>query len=368
MAARSLYSIVFIALFFFSGCASVTPSEPANATENATDEASDKHGSGYAAKEEKKAVGTLVNNPYYAAIAAQSSKHGKDHAAILAMQGDYKVDFTFQETVALEAGYTLHDDKTTGGYETVIIVEDSPNKIVLQHILVMGGHVIKHWRQDWTYEAEERWEFVADQTWEYVAIDNDKRDGHWTQCVYEVSDAPRYCGTGEWNHKYGVSTWTSDRSWRPLPRREYTKRSDYNSLNAENRHTITPHGWTHEQDNTKTVRDGRRTDRTLVREFGFNDYRTIEGYDFSPAFEYWEKTSEYWARVRTAWERRLKSGNTLTLTTEVDGMPIIVSTFEMAGEVEDLSVQDQTSRIEAVLDEWTVTTKTPITQQSRSLK
>ena len=41
--------------------------------------------------------------------------------------------------------------------------------------------------------------------------------------------------------------------------------------------TITANGWTHEQDNTKTVRDGRETRETLVREFGFNDYRNITG-------------------------------------------------------------------------------------------
>ena len=85
--------------------------------------------------------------------------------------------------------------------------------------------------------------------------------------MYEVNDAPRYCGTGRWNHRYGVATWTSDRTWRPLPRREYTKRDDYNALNVENRHTIVAGGWTHEQDNTKVVRraDGS-TGRTVRRE------------------------------------------------------------------------------------------------------
>ena len=199
--------------------------------------------------------------------------------------------------MALKSGYEIKDAKNSGGYEIVLVVEDTAAKIVLQHLLVMpGGAVIKHWRQDWTFEADERFNFVADQTWEVQAIEPDRRKGAWTQCVFEVSDAPRYCGTGQWNHRYGVSTWTSGRSWRPLPRREYTTREDYNALNAENRHTITANGWTHEQDNTKTVRNGRRTQETLVREFGFNNYRNITGYDFEPAREYWSTTSEYWAR------------------------------------------------------------------------
>ena len=297
-----------------------------------------------------------VANPYFADIQEQNTKVAKDRAAILAMRGDYRVDFHFQETVPLKADYERHDDKNTGGYETVFVVENELNKVVLQHVLVgPGGHVIKHWRQDWTLEAKERFEFVADQSWEVRTLHPDKAAGTWTQCVFEVSDAPRYCGTGQWNHRYGVSTWTSDRSWRPLPRREYTKRDDYNAINAENRHTITPNGWTHEQDNTKTVRDGQQTVETLVREFGFNDYKNIAGYDFSPAASYWDKTAGYWARVRDAWHRRMQSGDHLTITTEVDGMPIIEATFELAEIADVLPEDEQNASIEALLNKWTET-------------
>lgn len=297
---------------------------------------------------------SIVANPYFAEIASRPSGVEKDRAAILAMRGDYRVDFNFQETVPLKAGYELHADKNTGGYETVIAVKQSPDKIVLQHILVgPDGHVIKHWRQDWTYEAKERFEFIADQSWEVRSIDAERVEGHWTQCVFEVSDAPRYCGSGEWNHRYGVSTWTSDRSWRPLPRREYTKRDDYNALNAENRHTVTPNGWTHEQDNTKTVREGQRTTETLVREFGLNDYRNIDGFEFAPAHDYWRETSDYWSRVRAAWDRRLQAGDVLTLKTEIDGMPIIEGTFAQADGVAEMTAEEQERSIEELLTQWT---------------
>lgn len=296
---------------------------------------------------------SVVANPHFAEIAAKTTDADKDRAAILAMRGDYRVDFHFQETVPLRSGYEPQKDKNSGGYETVVVVEAGAEKIVLQHILVgPGGHVIKHWRQDWTYEAKERFEFVADQSWEVRAVDPELAKGSWTQCVFEVSDAPRYCGTGNWNHRYGVSTWTSDRSWRPLPRREYTMRDDYNVINAENRHTVTPNGWTHEQDNTKTVRDGQRTRETLVREFGFNNYRNIDGYDFTPAQEYWSKTSGYWTLVRAAWDRRLQTGNMLTLDTEVDGMPIIEGTFAQADGVDGMTENEQVQSIEALLTKW----------------
>ncbi|MEM7611039.1 MAG: DUF6607 family protein [Pseudomonadota bacterium] len=295
-----------------------------------------------------------VANPFFERIATTASERERDRLAILAMQGDYRVDFHFQETVPLAAGYERRADKTTGGFETVFVVENEPGKVVLQHLLVMpSGHVIKHWRQDWQFEATHRFEYVAEQTWESRALDPEATRGMWTQCVYEVSDAPRYCGSGKWNHRYGVSTWTSDRTWRPLPRREYTIRDDYNALNAENRHTITANGWTHEQDNTKTVREGQATRATLVREFGFNDYRNIDGYDFAPAVAYWARTSDYWTRVREAWSRRLAPGARLVIDTAIDGMPIIEGTFSQAESITQMSASEQYEAIEALLSAHT---------------
>jgi hypothetical protein len=280
-----------------------------------------------------------------------------DRKAILAMQGEYAVDFSFDETVLLAPGYERAPAKRSGGDEVVIVVEDSPHRIVLQHILVdqKSGHVTKHWRQDWTYEAPRRWEFVADQTWRMRELPPEKTAGAWTQCVYEVSDAPRYCGTGRWNHRYGVATWTSDRTWRPLPRREYTRRDDYNALNVENRHTIVPGGWTHEQDNTKAVRraDGS-TERTIAREFGFNDYVRTDDLDFAPARAYWDATAGYWARVRARWDAALAHPDGLRLATGVDGMEMIVPLFEQAAAVQaGTPVAD--AEIDAVFARWVTT-------------
>jgi hypothetical protein len=279
---------------------------------------------------------------------------GRDRQAILAMQGEYLVDFAFDETVLLAPGYERAPAQRSGGDEVVIVVEDTPRRIVLQHILVdaRSGHVTKHWRQDWTYEAPTRWEFASDQAWRMREIPADRTRAAWTQCVYEVSDAPRYCGTGRWNHRYGVSTWTSDRTWRPLPRREYTKRDDYNAMNVENRHTIVPGGWTHEQDNTKTVRraDGS-TERTIAREFGFNDYQKGTDVDFAPAYAYWNATRDYWARVRARWDAALAHPAGLRMKTKVDGMAMIIPLFTQAGEVQEGGAVDD-ARIDKVFAEW----------------
>lgn len=277
-----------------------------------------------------------------AQAAAPAADPAADRTAILAMLGEYDVDFAFDETVLLAPGYERAPAMRSGGSEVVILVEDEvrdgqPSRIVLQHILVdpKSGHVTKHWRQDWTWEAAKRFEFSADQTWRVRAIPVDNTRGAWTQCVYEVSDAPRYCGTGRWEHAHGVATWTSDRTWRPLPRREYSKRSDYNALLVENRHTIVPGGWTHEQENTKVVRAGDGAIvRSIAREFGFNDYRKDTVVDFSPAHDYWKATAGYWERVRQRWAGFLEAGNGLRMKTKVDGMALIIPLFTQAEDVQ----------------------------------
>ena len=132
----------------------------------------------------------------------------------------------------------------------MLLVADDDTTISLQHVLVHrgSGFVVKHWRQDWHYEATQRLEFTEDQTWRLRPIAADLTRGAWTQCVYEVGDAPRYCGTGKWNSTMLIR-WTSDRGYRPLPRREYSQRSDYNVLEVVNTHIIRVDGWDHGQDN-----------------------------------------------------------------------------------------------------------------------
>ena len=284
---------------------------------------------------------------------AQEAIDPRDRQSIIAMQGEYQVDFAFDETVLLQPGYERAAAMRSGGNETVIVVEDTPSKIVLQHILVdeKSGHATKHWRQDWTYEASSRFEFSADQTWQVRAIPAEKNKGAWTQCVFEVSDAPRYCGTGRWDYVNDIPTWTSDLSWRPLPRREYTRRSDYNAVSAINRHTITPNGWTHEQFNTKVLRKPDGSQVELVREFGFNDYRKTTEVDFKPAYKYWGATREYWAKVRTRWDSFLTQPPGMHLKTRIDGMAMIIPLFTQAGELEEgKTVTDRD--IDKVFAEW----------------
>ena len=283
-----------------------------------------------------------------------------DRSAILAMLGDYDVSFDFNETVVLRAGYERQQGRRTGGHEAVMLVEDRGDRIAIQHVLVSDdGYVTKHWRQDWQWQAAQRFEFTEDQTWRVRKLDPSLRRGSWTQCVFEVSDAPRYCGTGKWVHDaLGIATWTSDPTFRPLPRREFTKRKDYNAILAINRHTVTPAGWTHEQDNTKVIREGQKITGEVVREFGFDNYvhAATTGDDvvnFKPAHDYWQATKEYWAQVRSIWDTYLVQGSGAHLKTELDGMAIIMPTFEQAEQAEAGKMPPR-AEIQAVFDRWVV--------------
>ena len=103
--------------------------------------------------------------------------------------------------------------------------------------------VMKHWRQDWRYEQREMHTFRGDQTWKRSKQPRSASRGRWVQSVYQVDDSPRYMAAGRWQHRANFSSWESDETWRPLPRREASVRDDYYVLIGTNTHTITPTGW-----------------------------------------------------------------------------------------------------------------------------
>ena len=159
---------------------------------------------------------------------------------------------------------------------------------------------MKHWRQDWTYEDTVLNVFDKDNTWERVSLDEGDVSGKWSQAVFQVDDSPRYEAIGRWVHSVNYSSWESELTRRPLPRREFSVRDDYDLLVGVNRHTITPTGWVHEEDNLKVAVDVADNERNIAREAGFNRYERIIDHDFSPGHEYWSKTKEFWKDVRTA--------------------------------------------------------------------
>lgn len=261
----------------------------------------------------------------------------RDRRAILAMAGEFRVNFTFEETIAFVSGYTPLESKRSGAFELVELIEDRGDFISLQHILVMGDaeepQVIKHWRQDWQYQPAQVLRYRGEQRWVPEAVDAERARGAWSQTVYEVDDAPRYGGLGRWRHSDGETVWESDYGWRPLPRREYTTREDYQLMGAINRHVLSADGWAHEQINTKLIVDSEGVTRPLVREQGLNTYRRIDDHDFSAGREYWQKTKAYWARVRALFDGALWRPQGLHLKGTLDGAPRFAPSFALAERV-----------------------------------
>jgi hypothetical protein len=297
------------------------------------------------------------------------SKFERDRRAILAMAGGYRTSFDFIETVGFGPDFSPARPYQSWSTEYIDVIADSGTEISLQHIIVMffidgdgqmqGPVVQKHWRQDWRYEDDSIHEFVGNGRWRERRPDPDSVRGLWSQAVYQVDDSPRYEAYGEWVHEGNYSSWTSQETWRPLPRRESSVRDDYDLLIGTNKHTITPAGWVHEENNLKTVLgdDGHPAeDRPyLARELGLNRYERIVGFDFSAREGYWTATSAFWSDVRAAWARIYAENPSFVLASRVDGAALFQPMFTYAAELESGEPYDPAAGrafIEATLDQY----------------
>ncbi len=261
-------------------------------------------------------------------VSAQS-KFERDRAAIKSLAGYYKVTFNYAETFAPDTAYKFHPRYHSWGYEWAIVVEDSPKKISIQHLLVVGDStVIKHWREDWVYEQPTILAYEKDNTWKKVALRPADVKGRWIQKVYQVDDSPRYESIGTWLHVDGRHEWQS-KTDSPLPRREFTKRSDYNVLNRGNRIYLTANGWMYEQDNNKVVR-GADGDKIIAQEKGFEEFTKIDEAKFAYAKKWWAGQQSYWTDARAAWDAVFAKNATIKLSGKKDGKLLYEQLFDLA--------------------------------------
>lgn len=266
--------------------------------------------------------------------------------------GCYEVEFKYAETFSPDTSYKYHGrDEINAGIELILPIETSDKKIVLQHLLVItDSMIIKHWREDWTYENPTIFRYRGNKLWAKEQLKPEDVKDKWTQSVWEVSDAPRYQGVSEWINTDGKTFWqnTTDA---PLPRREYTIRSDYDILRRTNRIVLTKDGWLHEQDNQKIIRN-KETDKLLVEEKGINSYKKVEDSKCAAAKVFWEKNKTYWTKVRAVWDDYLSNHSSIALKDNIDGKPLhdylnsLAREFA-AGKVKSTDIE---SRIKAILE------------------
>lgn len=259
-------------------------------------------------------------------------KKQQDIKSIKSMCGCYEVKFNFTETFSYPKDtltYKPSETKHESALEWVELLEDTPNKIVMQHLLIVSDDmIIKHWRQDWLYENTDLYSFDKGTSWKYKKLDKKAVKGQWTQKVYQVDDSPRYEGSSTWVHVDGKDYWANVAD-APLPRREQTKRNDYNVLKRRNIHEITATGWNHEQDNDKLIRDDSGKDVLLAQEKGFDVYTKVPDIKCQAAQKWWIANNVLWKNVRDKWQTLFDRNKDLNLEAKVDRKALYSLLFDL---------------------------------------
>lgn len=242
-------------------------------------------------------------------VFAQKGKENVDKLC-----GCYEVSFKYAETFSPDTSYKFKERETIDNVtELALPIVNTPTKVVIQHLLVINDTmIVKHWREDWTYENPIQWIFKGDGVWQKVTLPASEVKGKWSQSVWEVSDAPRYQGAAAWQVVNNKTIWenTTDA---PLPRREYTTRSDYNILNRTNRLVLTANGYDHVQDNLKIQRTAGASDSVRVEESGINRYVHQAESKCDPAANYWKNYAPFWLAVEKVWEKYMDTHSQIKL-------------------------------------------------------
>ena len=281
----------------------------------------------------KKFVPVLSIILAFSLSANAQKKKTQDQESIKEMCGCFEVTFNFTETFnySNDSIYRPSETKVDKGLEYALAIEDADNKISIQHLLQVGRPddpmIIKHWRQDWLFENQDFYMYNGDNNWTFEKKSKDDVKGQWTQKVYQVDDSPRYEGSGSWVHVDGKNYWENTTT-APLPRREYTKRNDYNITLRGNRHEITNFGWVHDQDNEKVVRVAGSEDVILAKEKGYNTYKRVDESRCQASKDWWKAQEGKWKLVRSKWNDVYGRDKDLTLEEKVDNKVLYKYLFD----------------------------------------
>ena len=254
----------------------------------------------------------------------------QDIEAIKEMCGCFEIDFKFSETFQYsnDSNYSKSKNYNAKALEYAKLIKDEKGHISIQHLLVMGDYIIKHWRQDWIFQNRDLLKYDGNNTWKYISKTKKDVKGQWTQKVFQVDDSPRYEGSATWVHADGKSYWENS-SYAPLPRREYTKRNDYNIMIRGNRHEITKDGWVHDQDNFKVVKDSESDSELIIAsEKGINSYTRVDESNCKEAIKWWDENNEKWLLVLEKWNSIYSKKDDISLRQSVENKPLFSFLFD----------------------------------------
>ena len=254
----------------------------------------------------------------------------QDIEAIKEMCGCFEIDFKFSETFQYinDSNYSKSKNYNAKALEYAKLIKDEKDHISIQHLLVMGDYIIKHWRQDWVFQNKDLLKYDGNNNWKYISKTKKDVKGQWTQKVFQVDDSPRYEGSATWVHADGKSYWENS-SYAPLPRREYTKRNDYNIMIRGNRHEITEDGWVHDQDNFKVVKDSESDSEVIIAsEKGINSYTRVDESNCKEAIKWWDENNEKWLLVLEKWNSIYSKKDDISLRQSVENKPLFSFLFD----------------------------------------
>ncbi len=263
-------------------------------------------------------------------ISSVKAQKKQDIEAIKQMCGCFEIDFKFSETFQYsnDSNYSKSKNYNSKALEYAKLIKDEKGHISIQHLLVMGDYVIKHWRQDWIYQNKDLLKYDGNNNWKYISKAKKDVKGQWTQKVYQVDDSPRYEGSATWLHIDDKSYWENS-SYAPLPRREYTKRNDYNIMIRGNRHEITKDGWVHDQDNYKVVKDSKNNSEIIIAaEKGLNKYTRVDNSRCNEAISWWSENKTKWLLIRDKWNSIYSQKDNISLRRSVDSKPLFSFLFD----------------------------------------
>ncbi len=295
----------------------------------------------------KKNISLIVLFLFFAILGFSQSLAEKE--AIKAFCGCFEVEFKYAETFANAEDYEFKKPYHASALELVYLEEETPEKLVLQHILVINDtFFIKHWRQDWEYQPNHLFSFEGMETWQVSLPSAAQSAGQWSQEVYGVYDQPRYAGSATWFLADGKKVWVNTAD-APLPRREYTKRKDYQIMRRTNTIHVKDWGWIHEQDNEKVAIDEDGSETVVAEEKGKNIYTKVDPARCQKGAEWWEKNKKNWKAVRQVWDEVLMEAGTYKVERRHDDGDYMPRKMEKFAEMEFKTEKEAREKVREII-------------------
>ncbi len=284
------------------------------------------------------------------AFAGLTIDKNKDIQEIKKMTGCYAVKFQSAETFAYSNDYDFYDRYASGALEWIFVDSENENMVNIQHILVTPHAIVKHWRQQWDWEAQTALDYRGFNNWNNSVVKSPQ--GNWVQRVYQVDDSPRYECSAPWIHTDKNSYWECTAN-APLPRREFSIRSDYNVLRRTNRHEQTSYGHVHDQNNIKVNMLENGMELKLAMEKSYNTYEKVADSRCQPAIDWWKGHKYFWRDVVKVWDKELYSQASVKIDFKKTGAPLWSRLFELDDEMSTRPAYDSkesTQKIKTIIE------------------